>query len=233
MQQISEHVYAIHRFGAMLNMYLIANGDSLTLIDTGIGDSDVKAIESALASKGWSLQNIKHILITHAHPDHIGGLAAIQKRVNAHTYVHRLDANVTRGERGQVFAPMEELNFLWRTMASLMAKVQIAPARVDTEFQDADEFPQIIEGLKVIHLPGHSYGHSAFWLEKEGVLIAGDVMMNLPWGAAFPVRAPSVDWAGVKTSIAKVADLNPSVLLLGHGKPIKGNVREVASKLLK
>lgn len=233
MQQISEHVYGILKFGALLNMYLIANGDSLTLVDTALGEGDVKTVEDALATKGWTLANIKHILITHAHPDHIGGLAAFQKRVNAHTYVHRLDAPVVRGEKGQQIAPLEELNFFWRMVAPSMANVQIPPARVDTELQDGDELPQIIEGLKVIHLMGHSYGHSGFWLEKEGILIAGDVMMNLPWGLSFPVRAPSVDWAGVKDSVKKVAELNPKFLALGHGKIIEGNVREKALNLLK
>lgn len=233
MQQITEHVYGIHKFGAMLNMYLIVNGDSLTLVDTALGEGDVKTVETALATKGWSLANIKHILITHAHPDHIGGLEAFQKRVNAHTYVHRLDAPVVRGEKGQQVAPLSELNFFWRMIAPAMANTHIPPARVDTELQDGDELPQILDGLRVMHLTGHSYGHCGFWLEKEGILIGGDVLMNLPWGISFPIRAPSVDWAGVKASIAKVVDLNPKFLALGHGKVLVGNVREKALQVLK
>jgi glyoxylase-like metal-dependent hydrolase (beta-lactamase superfamily II) len=233
MQQISEHVYGILTRGQYLNMYLIVNGDTLTLVDTAMGEGDINTVEKELAKHGWSLSNIKHILITHAHPDHIGGLAALQKRVNAHTYVHRLDANVVRGERGQVVAPLNELNFIWRIIASIMANIKIEPARVDTELQDGDELPQILEGLKLVHLKGHSYGHSGFWLEKEGVLIAGDVLMNLPWGLAYPFRAPSPDWAGVKESIAKVAEINPPILALGHGKLVVGGVREKIEKLKK
>jgi glyoxylase-like metal-dependent hydrolase (beta-lactamase superfamily II) len=233
MQQISEHVYGILTRGQFLNMYLIANGDELTLIDTALGEGDVNTVEKELAKHGWTLPNIKHILITHAHPDHIGGLAAFQKRVNAHTYVHRLDAPVTRGETGQVMANLNEVNFFWKMLIPVMSKTQVQPARVDTELQDGDELPQILEGLKVVHLKGHSYGHSGFWLEKEGVLIGGDVMMHFPWGLALPLRAPSPDWAGVKESIAKVAEMNPPILALGHGKVIVGGVREKIEKMKK
>src|SRR5688572_18684977 len=139
MHQISEHVYGILTRGQFLNMYLIANGDNLTLIDTALGDGDINTVEKELAKHGWTLNNIKHILITHAHPDHIGGLAAAQKRVNAHTYVHRLDAAVVRGASGQVIAPLNELNFMWRMIAPMMASTKMPPARVDTEFQDGEE----------------------------------------------------------------------------------------------
>jgi glyoxylase-like metal-dependent hydrolase (beta-lactamase superfamily II) len=230
MQQISEHVYGILTRGQFLNMYLIVNGDNLALIDTAIGEGDINTVEKELAQKGWNLSNIKHVLITHAHPDHIGGLAALQKRVNVHTYVHRLDAPVTRGASPQVTAPLNELNFFWRMIAPQMANMKMPPARVDTEFQDGDELSDVLEGLKVVHLPGHSYGHSAFWLEKEGVLIAGDVMMNFPWGLSFPIRAPSPDWAGVKDSVRKVAALNPPILGLGHGKVVRGGIREKIEK---
>jgi glyoxylase-like metal-dependent hydrolase (beta-lactamase superfamily II) len=230
MQQISEHVYGILTRGQFLNMYLIVNGDNLALIDTAMGEGDINTVEKELAQKGWNLSNIKHVLITHAHPDHIGGLAALQKRVNVHTYVHRLDASVVRGASPQVTAPLNELNFFWRMIAPQMANMKMPPARVDTEFQDGDELSDVLEGLKVVHLPGHSYGHSAFWLEKEGVLIAGDVMMNFPWGLSFPIRAPSPDWAGVKASVRKVAALNPPILGLGHGKVVRGGIREKIEK---
>ena len=231
MEKISEHVYGILTRGQFLNMYLIVNGDNLALIDTAMGAGDIDTVEKELREFGWSLSNIKNILITHAHPDHIGGLAALQKRVNAHTYVHRLDAPVVRGASPQVMAPLNELNFLWRMIAPAMANVKMPPARVDTEFQDGDELSEVLEGLKVVHLPGHSYGHSGFWLEKEGVLIGGDVMMNFPWGLSFPIRAPSPDWAGVKDSIRKVREMNPPILGLGHGKVVHGEVREKTARI--
>lgn len=224
MQQISEHVYGILTRGQFVNMYLIANGDNLALVDIALGSGDVDTVEKELATKGWSLENIKHILITHAHPDHIGGLAALQKRVNAPTYVHRLDAPQTRGEKPQVFAKPSEVNIFWRMMMGMMKNIQTTPARVDIELNGNEKLSQIFDGLEVVHLPGHSYGQCGFWLPSEGVLIGGDVLMNFPWGLSYPLRAPSPDWLAVKESILKVIALSPKFLCLGHGKVLEGDV---------
>ena len=232
MYQITENLYAIFTKGKFLNYFLIANRDTLTVIDIALGSSDVDRLEHELSEKSWSIEQVKYILITHAHPDHIGGLAELQKRTNAHTYVHRLDAPIVRGEQSQVFADVNEVGFFTRMMISMMKGNTTTPARVDTELTDGDVLNDILHGLEVIHLPGHSYGHSGFWLPAERILIGGDVMMNFPWGLGFPLRMPSPDWVAVKDSIRKVADMNPKMLCVAHGSLVTENVSEKINRLL-
>lgn len=223
MQPISEHVYGIFsRFG-FLNFYVIKQGDVLTVVDTGLRDEDIDQLKADLEDIGLSLDQIQHILITHAHFDHIGGLAELQERTNATTYVHRLDAPIVRGEQAPTYARGEELGVFGRFgLSRLQSQRPPRPARVDVELQDGQILNAIGAGVQVVHLPGHSYGQCGYWLPDDGVLIGGDVMVNLPWRVGMPVRMASPDWDAVKVSIQKAAALQPSIICVGHGRPIRG-----------
>ena len=98
MKKLTENVYGILTKFGYLNQYVIVNDGFVTVVDMLLGSSDVDNLERELQTQGWSLDNVKHVLITHAHPDHIGGLPEFQRRSNATTYAHRIDAMVIRGE---------------------------------------------------------------------------------------------------------------------------------------
>lgn len=226
MKQIHDHLYAILTRGGYLNMYIIANEGALTLVDCALGKSDIDHLERALATKGWSLGDIRHVLITHAHTDHIGGLAELQKRANPHTMAHRLDAPVIRGEGKAPTADPRELSGLNRLLFPILRNPpQATPARVDSELDDDQPLDELLRGLRVVHLPGHSYGQVGFWHEGARWLIGGDVMMRFLGRLRMPLRIPSPDWQGVKASIRKVAALGVDTLCLGHGQPLVGDAR--------
>lgn len=221
MQKITENVYGVLTKFNLLNQYLIVNGSDLTVVDMMLGASDVDNLEKELATQGWSLDQVKHLLITHAHPDHIGGLKTFQERSNATTYAHRIDAQVIRGEADGVLANPNELSWFNRIVYN-MAKgnEQPEPARVDVDLGDGDDLSQIIEGLQVIHLPGHSHGQVGYYLKHDKLLIGGDVMMRFFGSLRMPLRSVSPDWTAVKQSIQRVAELDVNILCLGHGKPL-------------
>ncbi len=223
MQQISDNVYGILTKLSYLNYYVIINGDAVTVIDVGVSKGDAARVEKELTAHGYTLDQVKHILITHNHPDHVGGLAVLQARTNATLCVHRLDAPQVRGEENQRVAHLEELGFFTRMMAKQMMKAPLPPpARVDKELQDDDKLDDVLPGLTVVHLPGHSYGQVGYWLPEKRLLIGGDVMMRMPWGLRMPLRAPSPDWNAAKRSIKRVADMDVDILCLGHGQPYLG-----------
>ncbi|GEM_PF-326070 len=235
MTKLTAHVHGVLTLGKLLNGYLIVNGQEVTIIDAGVSAGFVKTIEKKLQELGLGWSNVTNILITHNHPDHIGGLAELQKHTNAPTLIHRLDASVVRGEQPQQMADPSTLGFFGRIMQNGMrsGSGSIIPARVDGTFDDGDTLNQVLPNLTVVQLDGHSYGQSGFWIPEEKTLIGGDVLMNFPiMGLVMPVRIPSVDWERVKVSIKRVDELGVENLLMGHGAPLIGNAHQVVRALI-
>jgi len=221
MQKITDNVYGIlSRFG-YVNQYLIVNGDVLAVVDMMLGAADVDRLETELAAQGWTLEQVRHVLITHAHQDHIGGLAEFQRRSNARTYAHRIDAQVIRGEAERTFANPDELGWFHRIVyRGLSRSAPSALARVDVDLGDGDALNHIMDSLQVVHLPGHSHGQVGYYLANQNLLIGGDVMICLFGSLRMPFRVASPDWDAAKQSIRRVQALEIDILCLGHGKPV-------------
>lgn len=212
-----------------MNLYVIDRGESLVVVDTGTGPDMIDGLAQSLAKMGRDLAQVSHILITHEHYDHVGGLAALQQRVNATTVAHRIAAAVIRGDQRVTYAARSSLRGLaWMMWGSLQNQPPTEPARVDQIVDDGDALDEVFPGLRVVALPGHSYGQIGFHLTNERILIGGDVVMLTPLGVRMPLRAASPDWDTAKETIRRAAELGVDVLCVGHGAPL---VRHAAAKL--
>ena len=221
MHKITDSVYGIFtRFG-YLNQYLIVNGDAITVVDMLLGPADIDRLASALAAQGWTLAQVQHVLITHAHRDHAGGLATFQRRSNAPTYAHRRAAAVIRGTADPAPVRPDEFGFfnrlLWRIIA---ASPPPAPARVDVELAGGDPLNHISDSLQAVHLPGHSPGQLGYHLRRQKLLFGGDVMMRAFGTLRMPLRAATSDWQSAVQSLRIVQQLDIDILCLGHGRPL-------------
>lgn len=225
MKQLTPHIFGILTKGSFLNGYLIDNEGSLTLVDAGIPGFK-KDVERALTILGKTMADIQRIFITHAHPDHVGDLPAIQAVSNATTYAHRLDAQVMRGESPMGYPEVAELGWFSRFMLKQMKGTSLTVTRVDIEVDDNQVLDEILPGAMVIHLPGHSYGQVGLYLPTDNALIGGDVMMRFPWGLGMPLRPASPDWDAVRVSIQRAATLPVENLMLGHGSPLLGGAQK-------
>ena len=87
----------------MANAFLIEGNDGLTLIDAGFPGKEA-AVFQAISGLGRSPEELKHLVFTHGHPDHIGSAAAIVRKTGARTYMHPLDIPIA--ESGGPFRPM-------------------------------------------------------------------------------------------------------------------------------
>ena len=203
-----------------VNTFLLEAHDGCTLIDSGLPGSAPKVLE-ALKELGKQPTDVRHILLTHAHPDHIGGFAALKKATGAVAYMHPLDAAIAtsgKGFRPMKAAPGLKTGILFRMFVRPVASVEAAP--VEHLIQDGERLA-IAGGLEVIHVPGHCAGQLAFlWPQRGGVLIAGDACSNMG-GLGWSLGYEDLDEG--KRSLQKLAGHQFNVACFGHGKAILNN----------
>lgn len=213
------------------NIYVLRGPTGLVLVDTAVAGS-VSKLEAALKQHNWALKDIKHILITHGHPDHVGGLKEIQAATGAEVWAHRLEVPFIQGEQEVPRPDPKSLRAFDRLMIQIFKGGQ-TPSAVHKVLEGGDDLSQLYPGLTTVNLPGHAPGQIGFWLEGERLLIAGDAVMNvLPWPKpTLPLPPFTADMAEAKRSVAKAAAMKPQTLCVGHGPPLRNATAALATLL--
>lgn len=217
--EIFPSVYAL-ALGSV-NAFIIRDDDGLTLIDTG-SPGDDQRILIGVQELGCAPGDIRRIVLTHGHPDHAGSLAALVEASGAPVWMHRADAEVVRGQ--QPLRPTRPgpglVNWFLYNRIIRNSTATITPVRVENEVADGDLLP-IGGGLRAYHAPGHSAGHLAFLLERDGgLLFAGDTCRNMP---RMYYSIGYEDLAVGRRSLARLAALRFAAVCFGHGRALSGS----------
>jgi glyoxylase-like metal-dependent hydrolase (beta-lactamase superfamily II) len=200
----------------MSNAFLIEGDDGLTLIDAGF-PGKAAVVFGAIRGLGRSPDQIKHLIFTHGHPDHIGSAAAIVGETGARTYMHPLDIPVA--ESGGPFRSITAApGLLWRVLCNLFydPNARVEPVAIDQPLTAGEILP-IAGGIEVIHTPGHCAGQVALLWRSGRMLFAGDVGTNF-MGLGDPVGFESLEEG--RASQRKLASLSFDAAGFGHGNPI-------------
>jgi len=219
-----EIIEGIHRVDeasanmAHANVYLVINSKELTVIDTGTSGNAQKTVEY-IQKLGHQPTDVKTIILTHCHMDHMGSVKELKDLTNAKVAVHMEDADYVSGKK-----PLPKpKNVLFRAVSSF---VKPAPVQVDVILKEGDK----IAGLTVIHTPGHTPGSIMLLDEERGVLFAGDTLRYDGKKVSGAPENFSVDPNQVRESIAKASTLNFDIMLPGHGETLKPNASEQIKK---
>ena len=215
--QETENLFRLTRFG-MINCFLVREADGFTLVDTGLRGSS-GAILRAAADLGAS---IRRIVLTHAHPDHIGSLDGLMATL--------LSAELTIGKREARLLAKDLTLEAGEKGKSLIGFIGASspPSRL---LEEGDR----IGSLKAVASPGHTPGHLAYLDVRDNALIAGDafttqtgVVVAGVFKALFPFPA-LFSWNAALSarSAAKLRRLNPSILAVGHGPTIASPAGEM------
>ena len=220
LKQIVPGLYAVPLGG--VNAFLI-DSDELTLVDTGVENS-ADTILGAVQAIGRKRGDLRHILVTHCHPDHAGSLAELKRRTGAPAYMHPVGAAVTRtGVLTFDLKPSPGMEDLFHALMGLDG-AEYEPADIEHEVRDGEELP-IAGGIRAIHLPGHSAGQLAFlWGDQGGVLFAGDAASNRTRLGYSPGYQ---DFEQGKRDLMKLAALDFDVACFAHGEAIVGGASAV------
>jgi len=197
------------------NAFLVAGDDGFTLVDMGWAGAPA-AVTSALAGLGRRAGDIRRIVITHAHPDHVRGLAEIRRRTGARLLIHAADASWL--QRGRVPAGGRACSF--GKILDAMPLLHWTPATPDATVADGDLIAGS-GGLRVIHTPGHTPGHVVLVHEPTQTLLTGDAVLHRGPAPRQSPDALSCDPAARDASLARLpADVK--AVGFAHGPPLTG-----------
>lgn len=207
MKELAPGVWRLKELaGPLFNVYLADQ----VLIDAG------RSWDRRRIFRGIGRQEITMLALTHVHPDHQGCAKVVCGELGIPLACHAEDVDAMEGRR-----PIQEASP--RHLANRLSTRLFAgpPHRVDRVLQDGDE----VAGFRVVHTPGHARGHVMFFRESDRVVICGDVIRNVSYATGLPgIREPpeffTYDPEENRRSIRLLADLEPTLILPGHGPAV-------------
>ncbi len=200
------------------HVYVVKDsGNSWTLIDTGLPGAH-EGILAYLAKIHVEPHQVKKILITHLHRDHVGSLHVMAEKTRARTFAHWIEAAYI-AERPKYEGP---------------GMPPAEPFEVDEVLKDGDEI-DAGGGLVAYHTPGHTPGHTAFYQTARKLLFSGDLFFGEGEKATLTPADFSFHVPTAQISARRMSQLSIDSLLTYHGGPFLKNggskVRAVAQQL--
>ncbi|HTK44795.1 MAG TPA: MBL fold metallo-hydrolase [Patescibacteria group bacterium] len=225
----------IRRLGdEIVNSYLVEDGGALTVVDAG-APGYWAALLDELAAIGRTLLDVRAIVLTHGHDDHIG-FAERARQAGIGSRVHPLDATLARKEIGNParlagglrIGP--SIGFLWFSLRHGMLRT---PGLGQVETFDAGATLDVPGAPLVIHTPGHTPGSVALHFAGHDTLFVGDALntYSVATGWHGPQLSPfNADRAQALDSLARLEAVEATNVLPGHGAAWRQGVRDAVKE---
>ncbi len=226
----------IHRIGSgLVNVYLVEEAGQVTIIDAGL-PGYWRQLPDELASMGRSLGDVRALVLTHAHSDHVGFAERIRRERAVPVSVHKADAALARGEvkvardpHGPGYRGLNPIAFARFVLFGLRNGMTVTPIVEVGTFADGSTL-DVPGAPQVIHVPGHTAGSAALYLAARDAIFVGDAFATRDVvtgrvGPSFPT-AFNADNRQALASLACLDRVNPQLVLPGHGDAWTGGLAE-------
>jgi glyoxylase-like metal-dependent hydrolase (beta-lactamase superfamily II) len=217
-----------------VNIYMIASKrapDEWVLVDAGLKWS-CKKIKKMAAMIFGKDSKPQCIILTHGHFDHVGSVQALAEDWDVPVFAHFLERPYLTGRSNY---PPPDSTVGGGMMASMAFMYPKKPIDITHRLNLLPENGLVpnLPDWRYIHTPGHAPGHISLYREEDGVLIAGDAFVTTNQESVLSVMTQkrelngppkyfTTDWDAAFRSVKILADLEPSVVATGHGKPMSG-----------
>ena len=191
-------------------VYLIVD-ETLTLVDSGL-PWHPRGILNYIRAIGRRPDELKHILVTHSHPDHVGGTLPLVKKTGAAVVTHRSDTKRDHGNK-------LHLGYTGLLGPAPTSIPLIGRTRVNRLIEDGDVLP-LHGGIRVIHTPGHTRGSVCFLLEEGKILFSGDTIFSNGSSISRSVPFPGYDRKAYARSLKRLSEFKFVGVFGGHGSPM-------------
>ena len=235
-QRVAEGVHRIH--SRFVNWYLIDDGAAgLAAVDAGL-PPDWNTLQRELAALGRTAHELRAIVLTHAHVDHLGFAERARRELGVKIYAPLGDAElIGRGLRiaPSTFSPLRYARYSAGRSAMLAMLVTAAfrakPVRELTTFTHGETLADVPGSPRVVATPGHTWGHTVFHLADRDVVFTGDALVTCePYtgqtGPRIVARAATANVAQALLSLDRIAETRARTLLPGHGDPWTGGAEQ-------
>lgn len=201
------------------------------LIDAGMPKSAEEIISVAEDRFGPNSRP-KAIILTHGHFDHVGGIIELIEHWHVPVYAHALEMPYLTGQQSYPEPDPTVSAGMVAKMSPMFPNEAINLGEYIKEIPSDGCIPYMSD-FRWIHTPGHSPGHISLFREKDRTLIAGDAFVTVKQESLYkvftqtkeisgPPQYLTTNWQAARQSIEKLAALQPSTAITGHGLPVKG-----------
>jgi glyoxylase-like metal-dependent hydrolase (beta-lactamase superfamily II) len=225
--QLAPNVWRVPTvFWDLVNTMVFKEDDGrVTLVDTGIKTAPGRIL-AALQQIGSGPADVTRIVLTHAHGDHAGGVAALRQQTGAAVLVHVEDAPFVRTGQTPDLDRSLLLGRLLRTGGKFGA-TEVAEELTDGQLLDVGG------GLRVHHTPGHTPGHVALLHEPSRLLVTGDSIWNVRARMTWSFAAVCNNFALTQQTAHVLAELDYDTVAFTHGPEIRDDAREAVRSFLR
>lgn len=225
---------------AHVNCYLIEGEDGLTLVDAGLPGL-WHELGTAIRDLGHRPEDVRALVLTHAHFDHIGTARRLVQRLGIPVYVHAQDAELAARpyryahENPRAIYPIRHPRAIPVLTSMLTAGAAMVRGVRGTLPLAPDTTLDVPGRPRVIATPGHTYGHVALHLPDRDAVITGDALVTLdPYtgrtGPRIVAGAATADSSQALESLDAIAETRAPHVLPGHGRPWHGNAEKAAAQ---
>lgn len=228
----------------IVNICLVGNSRSegFVLVDAGMPHSADEIISTTEERFGENSRP-EAIILTHGHFDHVGAIIELVEHWQVPVYAHELEMPFLTGQKAYPEPDPTVEGGMVSKMSPIFPNEPIDLGNHIETLPSDGSVPHMPE-FKWIHTPGHAPGHVSLFREKDRALIAGDAFVTVKQEYLYkvltqeqeisgPPRYLTTDWKAAKESVKKLAALNPSVAVTGHGFSMFGEeLSESLEKLI-